>query len=581
MSDLPFRPANRDRRVALGLVIGLLVLFGGLYAAGYYFTSDKVPRGTTVAGIELGGLEPAAAERALAEGLSSPAEEPIVVSAAGRRHRIDPVPAGFRVDVDASVAQAGAGRSWNPARMWDFFTGGDDLEPVVNVDEAKLDAAIATFAEQVERPAKEGRVTIRKGEATPHFPTTGQAIDSAAAAAAVRDSYLDGSDEVVPLPVKDVEPEITQAEVHAAMDDFANPAVSAPVVLEIDGKNVVLRPPAYSRAISLENKDGALTPTLDDKALMEVIEPAMKTVALAPRDATVRLVDGRPRVIPGRNGVTVKADEITSQFLTLVVQKGKNRTLPVKSVVDKPDFRTAGARKLQINEVVSEFTTYFPHADYRNTNLGRAAELISGTVLRPGETFSLNDTVGERTAENGFAKGFIISDGVYKEDFGGGVSQVATTTFNAAFFAGLEDVEHKPHSFYIDRYPIGREATVAWGAVDLRFKNDTPLRDPDPGRDLPEHAVVAGRDDGPDVVHEALGHHHRHLRAVQPHLSGDPAPERGRVCPERRVRRLRHRRLPLLPQAGQRRRSAQGDDAHHLHPVGHGGLLVTCPTPRR
>jgi vancomycin resistance protein YoaR len=95
-------------------------------------------------------------------------------------------------------------------------------------------------------------------------------------------------------------------------------------------------------------------------------------------------------------------------------------------------------------------------------------------VLKPGETFSLNETVGERTAENGFVKGFIIENGIFKEDFGGGVSQSATTTFNAAFFAGLEDVEHKPHSFYIDRYPIGREATVAWGLVDLKFKNDTP-----------------------------------------------------------------------------------------------------------
>jgi vancomycin resistance protein YoaR len=474
VSDQPFRTANRDRRVVLGLVVGLLVLFGGLYVAGYYFTSDKVPVGTTVAGIDLGGLEPAAAERTLAERLASRAEQPILVSASGKRHRIDPVEAGLRVDVGASVAQAGAGRSWSLTRMWDYFTGGDDLDPLVNVDDAKLDAAIAVFAKQVEQPAKEGRVTIRKGEATPHFPQTGQAVDNAAAAAVVRSSYLDGSDEVVPLPVEEVEPEITEAEVHAAMDDFANPAMSAPVVIEIGGENVVLRPAAYSKAISLENQDGELTPTLDGKALMQAIEPAMKRVALAPRDATVRLVNGRPKVVPGRSGVTFKTEDITGKFLSLVVQKGKDRTLAVKSVVDKPEFNNADARKLNITEVVSEFSTYYPHADYRNTNLGRAAELINGTVLKPGETFSLNDTVGERTAQNGFAKGFIISDGVYKEDFGGGVSQVATTTFNAAFFAGLEDVEHKPHSFYIDRYPIGREATVAWGAVDLRFKNDTP-----------------------------------------------------------------------------------------------------------
>ncbi len=82
--------------------------------------------------------------------------------------------------------------------------------------------------------------------------------------------------------------------------------------------------------------------------------------------------------------------------------------------------------------------------------------------------------MGERTVENGFTAGFVIRDGVLVEDLGGGVSQLATTLYNAAFFAGLRDVEHEPHSFYIDRYPMGREATVAWGAIDLRFQNDTP-----------------------------------------------------------------------------------------------------------
>ncbi len=139
-----------------------------------------------------------------------------------------------------------------------------------------------------------------------------------------------------------------------------------------------------------------------------------------------------------------------------------------------PSSRTADAKDLGITEQVSTFTTHYPYAEYRNTNIGRAAEIVDGTVLKPDDLFSLNDVVGERTRENGFTEGFIISDGIFKEDLGGGVSQMATTTFNAAFFAGLEDVEHKPHSLYIDRYPVGREATVAWGSVDLRFRNDTP-----------------------------------------------------------------------------------------------------------
>jgi vancomycin resistance protein YoaR len=107
------------------------------------------------------------------------------------------------------------------------------------------------------------------------------------------------------------------------------------------------------------------------------------------------------------------------------------------------------------------------------TNIHRAADLMDNTLVLPGKVFSMNKEVGERTGARGFAQGYVISGGRLEVDFGGGVSQLATTTFNAAFFAGLEDVEHHPHSFYISRYPEGREATVAWGAKDLRFRNDT------------------------------------------------------------------------------------------------------------
>src|SRR5690606_9236817 len=124
--------------------------------------------------------------------------------------------------------------------------------------------------------------------------------------------------------------------------------------------------------------------------------------------------------------------------------------------------------------VVGEFSTTYPYAEYRNTNIGRAAELIDGTFLEPDETFSLNDLVGERTRANGFTEGSVIESGRLVDALGGGVSQLATTTYNAGFFAGMEDVEHRAHAFYISRYPAGREATVYWGSIDLRFKNNTP-----------------------------------------------------------------------------------------------------------
>jgi vancomycin resistance protein YoaR len=471
VTDQPFRS---DRRVIPWLIVGLLVLFGGVYVTGYLLTSDRVPRGTTISGVDIGGLRPAAAKRTLAEELEERRVAPVMVTAFSQRGRVDPAEAGLDVDIDASVEQAGGGRSWNPARIWDSLTGGDDFDAVVTVDRDALAQELKGFTREVDRPAREGRVVFKGDAAVARQPRDGEVVDVDAALDAVQDAYLAEDAAPVELPVVTDEPEISKDDVSEAMSEFANPAVSAPVVIALAGERIVLRPQDYTPALSMEERDGALEPALDGKRLMKGIQPRMDTVALAPKNATVRIVGGRPKVVPAKKGVTFDRSEVTDAFLDLVVADGDGRTLEVSSVVDKPEFSTREARGLRIVEEVSEYTTYYPHADYRNVNQGRAAEIINGTVLKPGDVFSLNGIVGERTEENGFTEGFIISDGVFKEDFGGGVSQVATTTFNAMFFAGLKDIEHKPHSFYIDRYPVGREATVAWPYVDLKFENDSP-----------------------------------------------------------------------------------------------------------
>ncbi len=469
----PYRP--NDRRVIPWLLFGLVVLFGGLYVAAYLATSDRVPRGTTVSGVDIGGLRPASAEVKLATEIDKQRKTPIVVTALEGRGEIVPAKAGLDIDVRASVEQAGGGRSWDPARIWDSLTGGDDYPAVTSVDRSALQEAVDAFAAEADAPAREGAVRFKDAIAVPRQPRSGEVVDRQAAVDVLARAYLAGSGPVQ-LPTAVQEPEITGDEVSRAMDEFANPAVSGPVTIELADERIVLRPEDFVPALSMQARDGTLVPQLDDKRLLAGIEPRMDTVALAPEDATVRIkggVDGRPVVVPAKTGVRFDEREVTDAFLDVVVQQDRGRTLRVAARTEKPEFTTKDAEALKITEQVSEFTTYFPHAQYRNVNLGRAAELVNGTVLKPGDVFSLNKIVGERTAENGFTKGFIISDGVYAEDFGGGVSQVATTTFNAMFFAGLEDIEHKPHSFYIDRYPVGREATVAWPNVDLKFKNDT------------------------------------------------------------------------------------------------------------
>ena len=221
---------------------------------------------------------------------------------------------------------------------------------------------------------------------------------------------------------------------------------------------------------------------------------------------------------------------------------------------------------------MSTFTTHFPYADYRNVNLPRAAELVDGTLLRPGETFSLNDTVGERTEDNGFTEGYVVSDGIFKKDLGGGVSQIATTTFNAMFFAGLKDVEHKPHSVYIDRYPEGREATVAWPSVDLKFTNTTPY-----GVLIKAHV----RKSTPSSQGAATVSMYSTKRWKITSTNGPRTNARSpqlRYLQDRRLRGvLRHpgvqcRRLPHLPGRSVLARCSQGEVPHRLHRGRHGAL---------
>ena len=459
-------------RLVLVLILALALLLAGGYSAAALAAGDKVPRGTSVAGVDIGGLTQDEAERRLREDLAERAEAPIEISVDGADPvSLTPAEAGLSVDYAASVAAAGGERAWNPKNLWDYYTGGDDIDAVIDVDDAALRAAVNEVSADTGTPARDGKVRFTRSGVQTKDPKVGAAVDPEVAADAVVAAYLD-EEPSVDLEVGELQPDIDADDVREALETFANPAMSGPVILIFDKSRVRLSPRQYAGALSMKRRDGELVPNVDADRIIELVEGATSGAG-APVDARVALVNGRPKVIPSKPGVTFDPADITDTFLDLVARPEGGRVLEVDATVDEADFTTRDARDLAIKEKVSEFTTYFPYAEYRNINIGRAADLVNGTLLKPGDTFSLNGVVGERTRENGFTTGFIISNGIFKEDLGGGVSQMATTTFNAMFFAGLKDIEHKPHSFYIDRYPAGREATVAWPSVDLQFQNDT------------------------------------------------------------------------------------------------------------
>ena len=446
----------------------LVVAYGVTFAV----TGDKVPGDTTVLGIPLGGLSQEEAKAKLEADLKDRLNQPVKLKAGDTTYQVKPADAGLSLDVDSTVAEAGAGRSLSPARMWQVLTGGDEVTPVVKRDEPKLKAAVDRLAKQVNRAATEGTITFPDAKAEQHPPADGLQLDNGKATDTLVAAYpSDGN--AKDLPVSVTKPKAGTEAIEKAMKEYAEPAMSGPVRLTVGERGVNLTPAELAPALKLVAKDGDFTPSLDAKKLEPLFRKRFKDLETLPKDATVQIVNGKPQVVPAVDGQVIARDKVIPAILSILPKPTGDRKAAVGLAKSKAEFTTEEAQALEIKEIMGEFTTHFPYAEYRNVNIGTAARKINGTMLKPGETFSLNKIVGERTKENGFTEGNIINGGKFVLDLGGGVSQSATTTFTAAFFAGLKDVEHKAHSVYISRYPMGREATVAWPSVDLKFLNDS------------------------------------------------------------------------------------------------------------
>jgi vancomycin resistance protein YoaR len=294
----------------------------------------------------------------------------------------------------------------------------------------------------------------------------------------LRTAFLRGkADSVTALPARETKPKVTADEVRRAVREFAQPAVSAPITLTTGGKRFTINQTVLSEYLTMRPDDtGRLIPKLDGKGLLAAPAVARPLAGIVGRaeNARLRLDGDRVEVAAdGRIGQDVTDKALSKAVLPLLTKSGTDRTGELATRKTQPEVTRENAARLGLKEKMSSFTVNFEPAAYRTKNVGRAVELINGSVVMPNKTWSFNRTVGERTEANGFVEGIIILNDQFTKASGGGVSAVATTVFNAMFFAGVKPVEYGAHSFYIERYPEGREATVAWGSLDLRFTNDS------------------------------------------------------------------------------------------------------------
>jgi vancomycin resistance protein YoaR len=467
---------NRRLLVAGLGVLGLVVVaWPGLYLA----AGSGIARGTTVRGVDIGGQSRSQAAVTLTKALRADAHQGIPVTAGGVHGVVHPARSGLSFDVDATLAAARA-RSWNPVHLLRAVTGGEEVRPAVSVDRGRLRAAVDRLADRVDRDRVEGSVRFgRAGAVKQVLPVPGLTLvrrDSVAALveAYLRAPYLDDGTPV-PLPATTSRPEVSRTEVRRAADEVATPATASDLTLVVAGTPVTVTPAALAAALTFApDGKGGLAPRLDGAALHTAIGEPLAAVETPAVDASFRIRSGTPTVVPARSGREVLPATLSAAVLPALARTGAGRTVTVPLEVSEPEVTTEVAQGLGVVERVATYTTYYP-SDFppRLTNIHRAADLMDHTLVLPGRVFSLNRAVGERTEARGFAAGFIINNGQLEVDLGGGVSQLATTTFNAAYFAGLDLVEHHAHSFYISRYPEGRDATIAWGFKDLRFRNDS------------------------------------------------------------------------------------------------------------
>ncbi|GAA4404178.1 VanW family protein [Tsukamurella soli] len=447
------------------------VLVGAGGAAVWTSGNDRTVPGAVAAGVDIGGMTRAAAERRLADRTMFAQHGPVTLRTPDGTVELPPAELGLTVDVPATVDRAIAART--PWRSLLGVLGGTTTVPASgSIDRTVFDGAVQRSAATLTHAMVDGAVVFQAGRPVAVEPETGIGIDLGAAAAAVAARWPGAG--TIDVPVRQAQPTVTAATVAATLRGPAAAAVASDVSVTGGRTTAHITPADIGTFLSYRpDGHGGLAPQVDRPALLTVVHKEVGAVAIKAKDAGFDLAGAAPTVVPGTPGRALDVEPTADAVAAAVGATGAHRTVAGVFGATRPRVTTALAESLGIKEVVGEFTTGGFAGD-SGVNIRRIARQVNGAVVLPGETFSLNGYTGTRGAAQGYVEAGIINHGRPDRAVGGGISQFATTLYNAAYFAGLADAGHTEHSYYISRYPPAREATVYDGTIDLRFRNDTP-----------------------------------------------------------------------------------------------------------
>ena len=464
----------RGAKLALWLVAFVLAL---LAAAGFGFAGSpsRIADGVSVAGVDVGGLTAGEAQAKLAALAREHEAVPVVFTVGERRWSLRPDRLDLSVDWRAAVASALAeadgplplrGLERLKVRLF-----GVDLEPHADVYEARLRHEIARMAGDVNAPAREAAIEVDDFRPRIVPAAEGSRLDRSAARATIVSALASFDREAVPLPVVTDRPRVTAETLRPVLAQVRT-ALSAPVRLTFSGGAWKVTPRELASLLVLP-AHGSAKLAVGGPAAKRYFENLARGVRRESVSAGFAVAaDGSVQVVRGRPGRELDV-AATGRGLLEAALRTQARSAPLVIAAEAPRLTTAEARRLGVERQLASYTTLYSGTADRIQNLQRAVALLDGAVIEPGATFSFNERVGPRTEERGFRPAPVIMDGEYELGIGGGVSQVATTVFNAAWEAGLKITRRTAHGLYISRYPLGRDATVNYPDIDLQFRNDT------------------------------------------------------------------------------------------------------------
>ena len=465
--------SSRLWQVMVGLAVVLAALIAGwqVYESGQ---DSEIREGAVVAGVDIGGLEPEEAVTALEPVVQEVAETTVELQFLDQVITVPAAELGISLDAERTLAEAD-----NPpppvvrpaAWLYDLFAT-REVRPAVTTDLGTLAATVDPYTDP-ETP----RIELVDGAFRPVLSTDVPVPDMELLAQRLEEAVLQnvGGTAVVEVPIRGMEPADPIAVALAtALAVRANDITAGGVTLQLEGTTEVfsIGELQMRHFMVLEGEQHDTHLALDPR-IAGTLASLFVGIGAAGIPATFGLDEaGNVTISDGVPGFRCCHETVTDVLLAGMMEGQDPVRLPAGPAPD-PRGRE-WAESMGVTHLVAEFTTPFRPGQDRIINIARISELTRGVIIEPGQRFSVNGHVGPRTLANGFVPAAMILDGVFVDSVGGGISQYATTLFNAAFFAGLDFIEYQSHSIYLSRYPYGREATVSYPAPDLVLENNTP-----------------------------------------------------------------------------------------------------------